>query len=322
MKMQFSERETVIAAFGSIYIIWGSTYLANYLAIQSIPPFLMAGSRFGAAGALLYGLAVMLGAPVPTPRQWRHAFKSGFFLLALGTGGVVWAEQFVDTGITALLIAFQPLLVVLLMWALQGKRPGTRVLFGIALGIAGMAALVGQQSFVTDPVMLTGVLVILGSMSSWGYASVVLHRMDLPRFPFQATAMQMIGGSLWLFLMAFLTGEHRHFDPALITAKAIWAWLYLVLFGSILAFSAFNYLLRRVSPDKVATSNYINPIVALFLGWAFNSEVITLQSVLAAALMLAGVFFINSRLRNTRAPLSHRIKKAGSFRKNGKLATP
>lgn len=226
----------------------------------------------------------------------------GFLFLSVGTGGTVWAEQYVDTGIAALLISLQPLLVVAMMWMLQGKRPGGKVLSGIALGILGMVLLVGQQRFVTSSQTLIGMLVIGVSMTSWCFGSITLSSVALPENRLQSSAMQMIGGGSILLLVSLLSGNWGQFDITAVSLKAGLSWIVLVLFGSIVAFSAFTYLLQNVSPDKVATSNYVNPVVAMWLGWAFNSERITGQSIMAALLMLAGVFFMNARLQVKRRP--------------------
>ena len=296
-QLQLSQGGLIIASFAAIYFIWGSTYLFNYFAIQDIPPFLMAGSRFLVAGAILYTITWLQGAPAPSPRQWGSAARMGFLFLTLGTGGTVWAEQWVDTGIAALIIAFQPLMVVFMLWLLFAKRPSAMVLAGVALGVVGMVLLVGQQRFVTDRDTLIGMLVIIGSMTSWCYGSVTLSKAGLPSNRLQSSAMQMLMGGIILLVLAFTMGDAQRFDPGIVTWKAGLSWLFLVVFGSLVAFSAFTYLLQHVSPDKVATSNYVNPVVALFLGWAFNNEAITQQSILAALPMLAGVFFINSRLQ-------------------------
>jgi drug/metabolite transporter (DMT)-like permease len=292
-----NERWLIIGAFAAVYIVWGSTYLANYWAIQSIPPFLMSATRFLSAGALLYAAAAMSGVPAPNWKQWRVAALMGFLMLSVGTGGVVWAVQYVDTGIVALIVAFQPLLVILLMWIMRRKRPGAMVLGGVALGIAGMALLVSQKKLTADERSVMGICVVFVSMLSWGYATVTTRRGLMPSSGMRSSAMQMIGGAAGLLVMSAIVGEWRHFELARIGPRSALAWVYLVLMGSILTFSAYNYLLRRVSPDKVSTSNYVNPVVALLLGWGLNGEVVSARSLLAAAIMLLGVFFINTRLK-------------------------
>ena len=304
MPWQLSQRVLILGSFAAIYFIWGSTYLFNYFAIQDIPPFLMSGSRFLTAGAVLYAITWLWGAPHPTPRQWLMATYIGFLFLSVGTGGTVWAEQYVDTGITALLVSLQPLMIVLMMWGLQGKRPSGQVVFGVALGILGMSFLVGQQRFVNDYNTIIGMLVIGLSLTSWSYGAVIVGKANLPVNRLQSAAMQMLGGGGILLLLALASGDFLRFSFAALSLKAGLSWVILVVFGSLVAFSAFTYLLQNVSPDKVATSNYVNPVVAMFLGWAFNQELINAQSIIAACLMLAGVFLMNSRLQIKKKPPS------------------
>ncbi|MBX2929563.1 MAG: EamA family transporter [Saprospiraceae bacterium] len=295
MQTERASRWLIIGAFAVVYVVWGSTYLVNYLAIQGLPPFIMSGSRFVAAGLLLYAAGRLWGHPVGTREHWCNGMFAGVLLLGVGTGGVVWAMQWVDTGIAALIVAFEPLLVVLLLWVMRGQRPGGRSLLGVAVGIAGMAVLVLQDKLIADRETAVGVGVIFVGILAWGYAAIWVGRAKLPASSMQTAAMQMLGGGGALLLFSLFTGEWGRFDWALVTPKTIFAWLYLVGLGSILAFSAFNYLLARVSPEKVVTTNYVNPVVALFLGWSLNNEVITLQSLIASVLLLAGVFFIVSR---------------------------
>lgn len=295
MRLQLSDRFLVVGAFATIYFVWGSTYLANYIAIQSIPPFFMAGGRFLVAGGLVFLFELLRGRPFPTLVQWRNALLMGLLFLAFGTGGVIWALQFVDTGMTSLAVAFEPVIVVLLLWLLQGKRPGRKTWIGLLLGSLGMLLLVGQQKIVTDAQSLLGMLSIGASILAWALASVYVSRLTLPSSKFQSTAVQMLGGGLSLLIFGLLAGEYHNIHLVKIDQRAALSLFYLIFFGSILAFSAFNYLLQNVSADKVATSNYVNPVVALLLGWGWNNEVISAQSLLAAVILLAGVFFMNAR---------------------------
>ena len=290
-----SKRFLIIGAFATIYFVWGSTYLANYIAIQAIPPFTMAGSRFFTAGVLVFLFEYLRGRGIPKWELFRNALLIGILFLAFGTGGVIWALQFVDTGITSLVVAFEPLVVVLLLWVLQGKRPGRKTWLGTALGIVGMVLLVTQQTIITDRRTILGILVIGISILAWALASIYVSKIKLPQSKFQGTAIQMVGGGFALLFFGLVAGEFQHLSLAKIDAKESLALLYLIFFGSILAFSAFNYLLQNVSADKVATSNYVNPVVALILGWGFNEEIISGQSLLAAAVLLIGVFFINAK---------------------------
>lgn len=289
------ERWLIIGAFAVVYIVWGSTYLANYLAIQSIPPFLMSGSRFVFAGALLYAFSGYLGARRPTGREWFNATLMGVLFLTVGTGGVVWAEQYIDTGMAALIVAFDPLLIMLLMWVLIGTRPAWKSTLGALVSIGGIMLLVGQPRFSDSVMARWGLLAISISLMAWALASIYISRVRLPQSRLRSSAMQMLGGGTVLLLFSGIIGEFGQFSWQAITAESAWCWLYLVGFGSLLAFSCFNYLLTKVSPEKVATSTYVNPVVAVLLGWALNNEVVTQQSLLAGALLLTGVFFINSK---------------------------
>jgi drug/metabolite transporter (DMT)-like permease len=301
--MQNSGREKwlIIGAFGVIYIVWGSTYLANWYAIQDIPPLLMSGSRFFTAGLILYSLSSLFGKSAVTPEHWKNAAISGIMFLAIGTGGMVWAEQYIASGMLALMVAFQPLLVLLLLWQMDGKKPALKGIFGTLLGMIGMAFLVMQDQFISDEKTLAGLSVVFISLLSWGIASIRVAKLDMPSSKLQGAGMQMLSGGLALLLTGALTGEIADFQWSKLTERGAWSWVYLVIFGSILGFSSFNYLLVKSTPDKVVTSNYVNPVVAMLLGWGLNNEEITGQSLLAAVLMLTGVVFINTRMKALRA---------------------
>jgi drug/metabolite transporter (DMT)-like permease len=288
------EKWLIIGAFGAIYIIWGSTYLANAFAIQEIPPFFMAGGRFLVAGILLFTLMLIQGKAIPNAKQWKNGALMGMMFLSIGNGALVKALEFIDSGMAALLIAFDPLLMVLAMWILIGVVPGKKNIFGTFLGIIGMSILIGQPSIMTSWGSLKGIGLVSISMLSWTVASIYVSRIELPESKGMGTAVQMLTGGSLLIIYSLLTGETHGFSPEQITTKGWLSWWYLILFGSIIAFSSFNYLLHKVSPDKVSTGTLINPIVALFLGWMFNSEEVTLQSLIATVVLLSGVFFINT----------------------------
>lgn len=307
-----SDRWLVPIAFAVIYIVWGSTYLANLFAIRDIPVFLMCGSRFMLAGALLFGASFLFGASRPTLANWKGTALMGVLFFLIGNGGAVWALQYINSGIAALIIASQPLVTVLLMWKMLGSRPSNRTFFGIAIGLVGMALLVGQDHFITDDGMLAGIVVILISVLAWGYATIRISQLDLPKMKMQGAGMQMLLGGAMLLSVGLVTGEMASFDLARITPRGAWSFVYLVIFGSIIAFSAFNYLLLKITPDKVATSNYVNPVVALLLGWWLNSETITPQSFMAAGLLLVGVVFITLRKRGGKHLLIQRPMAAAS----------
>lgn len=288
------ERVLIIAAFAAIYFIWGSTYLANWYAIQDIPPFLMCGVRFLTAGILLYVFTVVVGqSPPPSRRNWAYAFLSGALFLAIGVGGVVWAEQYIDSSMVALMIGAEPVVIVLLMWQIKSKKPSIKSIIGVSLGLVGMYLLVGQPSFIASKDSVMGLIAIGISMLAWGIVSVKLNDFDLPNSRIQSSAMQMLCGGLLLFLFSVVSGETVQFSWDNLTSRGIGAWLFLVFLGSIVGFSAFNYLLTKVSPEKVATANYVNPVVALLLGWGLNNEFISGRSLLAAAILIFSVFLIN-----------------------------
>jgi len=291
----------IIAAFFAIYIIWGSTYLFSAFAMDELPPFYMAGSRYFSAGLLLFLITFALGKVRPiTKLQWRNSIFAGLLMLGLGGGFVFWALLYIDTGFTALIISGQPLLILFLMWLLQGIKPTKQAYLGIVLGMLGMYLLISQKALITGPDQWKGVLAVFTSMVAWGYGSLFIAKADMPKPQLVNSSVQMmIGGTLLLLISTFVE-QPSDINVFQLKPTTYGAMLYLILFGSIIAFSSFNYLLTKVSTEKVATSTYVNPVVALFLGWYFRDELITNQSILAACIMLTGVFFINTKPEFTR----------------------
>jgi len=285
----------IILSFAAVYIIWGSTYLFIAYTVEALPPFLMSTIRFILASSLLFGLtAVLRKYQTITKKQWKNAIFAGVLFIGLGTGGVAWALQFVDSGFTALVISGQPLLVVLMMWAIDKKRPATQSFGGIFLGMFGMYLLVSQKELVAQPEQWIGILAIFFSMTAWGFGSIFVSKADLPKPQMANNAIQMISGGITLFFFSSFIESPFDFDFEAVPLSAWLALSYLIVFGAVVAFSAFNYLLTKVSPEKVATSTYINPIIALTLGWYFRDELVTTQSIIAVVVMFTGVFFINS----------------------------
>lgn len=293
-----SKRELwlILISFAITYFVWGSTYLANWWAVHAIPPFLLAGARFTFAGLFMYVLGMAFGQAKVTRQHWRNAFFAGFMLFVMGNGALVWALQYIDSGIVALIVAFEPLLVVILQWKMKARKPGLLTIGGIFLGVVGMALLVGQPEFAGDRNWIAAMVVILFGMIAWAYISVWLTDADMPNSVFQAAAMQMISGGAVLLVIAVFTGDYMKFNPGAVPEKAWWSVLYLIIGGSVVAFTAFNYLIKKVSTEKAVTNTYVNPVVALFLGWWLNSEKITGQSIVASVLLLGGVFLINARM--------------------------
>ena len=283
----------IILSFFVVYIVWGSTYLGNAWAVQSIPPFILAGARFVLAGIVLLGLSALFQ-PIQIDRaKLKNTAFAGFLLFAVGNGLVVWALQYVDSGITALIIACEPMIVALLLWLMKGKKPILLTWLGILLGLIGMGLLVGQPNFVSSSEWVWGVAGIAVAMSGWGYIAVWLPDADLPPNVLQSAAFQMIFGGLMMFLISLFLNEWAGFDWRLIDRRAWGAFWFLTIFGSIITFPAFNYLLKNVSPTKVVTSSYVHPVIALFLGWSLNNEIIHPQSLWAAGILLTSVFLIN-----------------------------
>lgn len=289
-----SNTSLIIISFFSIYIIWGSTYLLNKIAVAELPPFQIAATRFVIAGILLLGIAKLLGKSIAmSAKQVKNVGIAGFLFLTLGNGLVVWALKYVDSGFAALVISAEPLVVLLLMRILQGKEIKTMSLIGVALGMVGIYLLVSQRELIAQEGMLLGVFTIFICMLSWGYGSLFVAKADLPSNYMVNTGYQMIMGGV-LLLVGSLILQEPWIMPTDWSRKVQWVMVLLIVFGSIVAFTAFNYLLRAVSPEKVATSTYVNPIIALLLGAYFLDEKISTQSVIAAAILLTGVYFINT----------------------------
>lgn len=297
MKRAFSnnkELPLIILAFAAIYFIWGSTYLFNKIAIQEIPPFLMAGSRFMAAAVLIFlGCWITKTKVTITKIQIKNTFVVGFLFLTVGNGGVVWALQYVDSGFASLLISAQPLVLLLLLFVLEKRKIQLKSMAGILLGMTGIYLLVSQDVLISSMEQWLGVLIITWCLFSWGYGSLFVAKSSFPSNYVVNTGYQMLFGGSMLMLISLILGES--IPPASsISTRVVLSLIYLILFGSIAAFTAFNFLLKKVSPEKVSTGTYVNPIVALILGWYILDEIITPKSVIAAAILLTGVYFINS----------------------------
>ncbi|WP_375324505.1 EamA family transporter [Flagellimonas sp. GZD32] len=290
-----SNSALVILAFFAIYVIWGSTYLMNKIAVTELDPFMLASIRFITAGLLIFGLAKIMKIPLTiTKKQLLNTIIAGILFLSFGNGVVVWALRYVDSGFAALEISAQPLIVLLLMRILQGKKIQPMSVVGVFFGIIGIYLLVSQKQIIAQEGSVLGMVMIFFCMLSWAYGSLFVAKADLPTNYFVNTGYQMFTGGIILALMSLGFGESWSL-PNTWSGEVQLSMVLLVIFGSILAFTSFNYLLKAVSPEKVATSTYVNPIVALILGWYFLDEQITLQSVLAAVILLTGVYFINTK---------------------------
>ncbi len=285
-------RWKIAIAFFSVYVFWGMTYLAMRVAVEEIPPYLMAGSRFVLAGVILLVWARRRGAPAPTARHWRAAAVVGAFLLLGGNASVAWAEQRVPSGLAALLIGVMPIWMVGLEWLRRGSRPSKQVVAGLLLGAVGVGLLVLPQGS-GNGIDLLGAAVLILAAASWAWGSVISKSAPLPQSPFLATSLEMIAGGVLCLLVAGLSGEHRGFSLPEVSSRAALAWLYLVVFGSLVAFTAYIWLLGVTSIAKVGTYAYVNPIVAVLLGWAVLGELVSVRTVVAAAIILLGVALVN-----------------------------
>jgi drug/metabolite transporter (DMT)-like permease len=284
----------ILAAFAALYLIWGSTYLGILFAIQSIPPFLMAGVRFFLAGIIMFAIARFQGAPNPEPATWRDALIVGACLLLFGNGGVTIAEKWVPTGLAALLVATVPIYIALLGWITgAAPRPTLMVWLGLIGGFVGVGLLVGSaftnSSNSPHNHLALGMSILLFGSLIWSAGSLYSRRAKNAPSPFLAAGQQMLCGGALLILAGVAFGEYRGFDPRHITLLSAGAFVYLVVIGALVGFPAYIFLLRHCDPAKVATYAYINPVVAVLLGTAFAGETLTMRTLLGAGLIIGSV---------------------------------
>ena len=283
----------VALGFAAVYLLWGSTYLAIRFAVATLPPFLMAGTRHLIAGALLYALMRARGAPRPTFANWKSATMLGALLLLGGNGLVSAAEQTVPSGVTALMVAAVPFWMVLLNALDRRKPPGLPLLGGLGLGVAGLAVLVlptgGHVAGHIDPL---GIAMLLAGSLAWAVGSLYAPRAALPTSTFLGIGMEMLAGGLLLWLAGLATGEGAALHLAAVTPKSLLALGYLVIFGSLLGFSSYVWLLKVTTPARASTYAFVNPVIAVLLGWAFAGEAITPRIALAGGIIVAAVCLI------------------------------
>ncbi|HEY9754829.1 MAG TPA: EamA family transporter [Oculatellaceae cyanobacterium] len=288
----------LVFAFAAVYIIWGSTYLGIKVALESMPPFFMVGVRFLIAGLVMYGWTRIKGTPKPEPAHLLSTLILGVLLLGFGTTGVVLAERSLATGLVSLLVAMVPLFIVLFDWLRpSGKAPEMPVILGVLLGICGLAFLLGPNKFMSGGTDIGAVMcVVVGSMGS-AAGALYSRSAKLPSSQLQTAGLEMLFAGIVLLLISFCAGEfslvqHTHFSE-----RSLWALAYLVVFGSMVAFSAYVWLLKQVHPSQVATYAYVNPVVAVLLGWSMAGESITVQTVIGAGIILSSVWLITQSPR-------------------------
>ncbi|HZZ18887.1 MAG TPA: EamA family transporter [Opitutaceae bacterium] len=293
-----ASRGALIVAFAAIYLIWGSTYLGIRVAVETIPPFLMAGMRFVISGTLVFSFMILRGNPWPSLRQWRDQAIVGVLLLLGGNGVVSWAEQQVPSGITCLILGSAPLIVVGIDWLRPGgKRPATILLVGVMIGIGGLALLLGPGSFPAGLQPPAGAVtaLLLSSVCWWLGSFYSKHAVKDPPKLLMASAMQMLAGCVSILLTSFILGEFPRLHIHAITPASWVAFGYLVVVGSIIAFPVYSFLLENSTPSKVSTFAYVNPVVAVILGWAILGEPLNLRIGIAAAIILGAVALITIR---------------------------
>ena len=289
-----ASRLHVILAFFAIYVIWGSTYLAIRYAVETIPPLCTAGIRHLIAGSILLIWALAKGRR-PTAVQIRASIVIGFFFFLVGHGSLHWAERVVPSGLASLLIAIEPIFVFLLSsmvartWRLNGQ-----LIAGILLGLAGVGVLVGgvARHAATSCSTWGAIALILGAFS-WSVGIIYSRRSRLSGNPLLLSALSLLSGSAMLLLTATVVGEAKGFTFAKVTARSWLALGYLILFGSVIAFTAYNWLLEHYPPTLVATHTYVNPVVAVLLGWAYGGEALTLKVLLAAGMVIGAVLLVD-----------------------------
>jgi drug/metabolite transporter (DMT)-like permease len=286
-------RGQLLLAFFLLYVIWGSTYLGIRYAIETLPPFLMAGLRFTLAGSLMYGVMRWRGAPNPTWAQWWRLGLIGVFLFLGGNGFVVWAEQYITSGLAALLVSTLPLWLILLDWLWAGgPRPGALALTGIAFGTVGTFILVDPARVTASDVYLPGAGVVILASLLWAIGSIYSKKIRQPGSVFMSAACQMIGGGVVILIVAAMLGEFANLHLGAVSLVSVGSFFYLMIFGSMVAISAYIWLLQNVSAASVSTYAFVNPAVAVLLGWLIADEPINARILTGAGVILLGVILV------------------------------
>ena len=303
----------VLLAFAAVYVVWGSTYLAIRIGIESFPPLLLAGLRHTTVGLLLYAVLRWKTGIRPTAANWQTAVVTGTLLLFVGNGGVSWAEQVVPSGITALLVATVSLWLVIVDWLRPGGvKPVPRVVVGLLLGFGGLALLVGPAhlggSERVDP---RGAAILVIASLAWACGSLYSKHGGMPSSPMLGVAMQSFAGGVILLVSGLFAGEFHALHLGAISPRSWLALGYLIVFGSGIGFSAYIYILHKSTAARVATYAFVNPVVALFLGWLIASETITLRTVIAGAVILTAVILVITAPQRAQAPASEPVPAAG-----------
>ena len=282
-------------AFAIVYLFWGSTYLGIKYAVETIPPVFMAAARFLIAGALMYAWARSRGERSPRLVHWRSAAVVGGCLMG-ANAGVAIAELRIPSGVAALIVATSAIWFVLFEWMRpDGKRPTVGVVAGLAVGLVGVAVLIGPSGLVGGPAIdLVGVIIVLVGSILWVAGSMFARHAPRPDSAIMTTASQMLAGGAILLVASIVTGDAARFSWSAVSATSMSAMVYLIIFGSIVGYSAYVYLLMVSTPAKVSTYAYVNPMVAVFLGWAIAGEDLSPRVILASAIILGAVALITT----------------------------
>jgi len=297
----------IISALGAVYVFWGGTYLGMRFAVETLPPFLMAGTRFLFAGLLMFCFDLSRGNSLPSLKQWCEAGIVGALLLLGGNGCVVWATQIVPSGLSAIIVATVPLWMALFVWLFPGgERPNRSVLFGLLLGFSGILLLVAQN---TSPAVSAGFsqwagyIALATASISWSLGSIYARRASLPKSPWMAISLQMITGGTLLLAAGIIAGEWTTLSLNQVSTRSLLAFAYLIVFGSLIGFSSYIWLLQNTRPALVSTYAYVNPVIAVFLGWALANEQFSSTDMAAAAVVVVAVAII-TRGSGRRLPVS------------------
>ncbi len=288
-KIPRSRSMMILFALIAVYLFWGGTYLGMKFAIETIPPFLMAGARFSIAGWILYIFYRLKGEKRPTFKEWKNAGIVGGLLLLGGNGVVAWAEQQVPSSIASVLIATVPIWIIVINSVSYHKRPKAGAIIGIALGLCGIAILVWDSNGVSKSTNLFGMVAIVLASLSWSAGSMYSRTAKLPKAPLLSTGMQMIVGGILLLITAVFHGDYQGFELSKISINSWIAMGYLIVFGSLIGFTAYIWLLKNTEPSLVSTHAFVNPIVAVFLGWFLAGEKIGANALVAALIIIAAV---------------------------------
>ena len=297
----------IIACFAIIYLVWGSTYLAIRFAVETMPPFLMASLRFIAAGSIMYAWLWMRGEAKITKGQILACATSGSLMLVGGNGLVCWAEQFIPSGITALIIGTAPLWIVMVGWlGFKEPAPTGKVILGLLLGLAGVTLLaqptqptgLANDSY-DSSINIWAIVALLFACFFWAWGSFISKSSSMPKSTLLSVALQMLIAGFAMLLISIGLGELTNMNWTAVSAKSLWSLAYLVVFGAIIAYTCYGWLFRNVSATAVSTYAYVNPVVAVILGYYLANEEITQMTVIGAALILLGVLLVSGRKKAT-----------------------